>query len=197
MNARETAIVLIELQNEFCSPDGVLNSLVKDVLAKIGTLDNTKRLLDNARGKLPIIYVPITFDSEYRELKNPVGILGNCKCNKAFAKGTKGAEFYPPLAPQEADIVIEGKRTLCGFASTNLDFVLRSLGIKNLAICGFLTNICVESTARTAYDKCYSVTVLKDCTAATSIEEQKFAEEKIFPAIGQVITSDEFLSQLE
>jgi ureidoacrylate peracid hydrolase len=93
--------------------------------------------------------------------------------------------------------VVEGKRTLSSFPSTNLDFILRSRGIKNLAICGFLTNICVESTARDAYDKAYSVIILKDCTCATSAEEQKFAEEKIFPAIGEVMTHNEFLERLE
>ena len=62
---------------------------------------------------------------------------------------------------------------------------------------GFLTNFCVESTSRTAYDRGYSVTIIKDATAATSPEEQQHAEEKIFPAIGQVMTVDEFLAQLE
>jgi ureidoacrylate peracid hydrolase len=50
------------------------------------------------------------------------------------------------LQPENQDIVIEGKRGLCGFASTNLDFVLRSRRIRNIALGGFLTNCCVEST---------------------------------------------------
>jgi nicotinamidase-related amidase len=42
------------------------------------------------------------------------------------------------------DIVVEGKHGLCGFASTNLDFILRSRGITNVVLGGFLTNCCVE-----------------------------------------------------
>lgn len=197
MKVQETAVILIEFQNDFCSPDGALYGLVEDFLTKQNTLENTKKLLEGIRGRALVIYVPITFTPDYRELKNPVGIIGNVVRAGAFRQGTKGAQFYAPLAPGENDIVIEGKRSLCGFSSTNLDFILRSRGIKNVAIAGFLTNICVESTARTAYDRGYGVIVLKDCTVATSMEEQKFAEEKIFPGIGEVMTYRDFLAKLE
>jgi hypothetical protein len=75
--------------------------------------------------------------------------------SKSFRKGTWGAEMVDVLKPYPQDIVFEGKRGLCGFASTNLDFVLRSRGITNIALGGFLTNCCVESTMRTGYEKGY------------------------------------------
>jgi len=93
------------------------------------------------------------------------------------------------------DIFVEGKRGLCGFHNTNLDAILRYRHIKNVAITGFLTNVCVESTARTAFDLNYRVAVLKDCTAATSREEQTYAETKLFPLIGEVIAHQEFLKK--
>ena len=67
--------------------------------------------------------------------------------------------------------MIEGKRGLDTFASTNLDFILRSKGIETVILAGFLTNCCVESTMRTAYENGYRVITLTDCTAATSAEE--------------------------
>lgn len=57
------------------------------------------------------------------------------------------------MSAVKGDVVVEGKRGLCGFASTNLDFILHQNGVKNVAICGFLTNCCVESTMRTAYER--------------------------------------------
>jgi ureidoacrylate peracid hydrolase len=69
--------------------------------------------------------------------------------------------------------------------------------IKNVAFAGFLTNVCVEGTARSAYDNGYKVFLLKDCTAAMSAEEQKFVEEKFFPLIGEVVAHDGFLKRLE
>ena len=77
------------------------------------------------------------------------------------------------MTPAPEDIIVQGKRGLCGFASTNLDFVLRQNGITNIALGGFLTNCCVESTMRTGYENGYKVVTLTDCTAATSEEGQK------------------------
>ena len=116
--------------------------------------------------------------------------------SKSFRKGTWGAEIVDVLKPQPQDLIVEGKRGLCGFASTNLDFILRSRGIKTIALCGFLTNCCVESTMRTAYEKGYDVVTLKDCTATLSEEEQRLSIEKNYPMFSRVMTHTEFLEAL-
>ncbi len=61
------------------------------------------------------------------------------------------------LAPQPGDIIVEGKLGLDTFASTNLDFILRSKGIQTVVLGGFRTNCCVESTMRTAYEHGFEV----------------------------------------
>jgi ureidoacrylate peracid hydrolase len=91
---------------------------------------------------------------------------------------------------------VEGKRGLCGFATTNLDFILRSRGISTIALGGFLTNCCVESTMRTGYEKGYDVVTLKDCTATLSEEEQRMAVEKNYPMFSRPMTHQEFLLEL-
>ncbi len=116
--------------------------------------------------------------------------------SKSFRKGTWGAEIVDALKPAAGDIVVEGKRGLCGFASTNLDFILRSRGITNIALGGFLTNCCVESTMRTGYEKGYRVVTLTDCTAALSEEEQKLAVEKNYPMFSRPMSHDAFLHEL-
>jgi len=125
------------------------------------------------------------------------GILKGVVDSKSFRKGTSGAEIVDVLTPAPGDIVIEGKRALCGFASTNLDFILRSKGVKTVALGGFLTNGCVESTMRTAYEKGYEVVTLKDCTAALSEEEQRAAVEKNYPMFSKPMAHGEFLSSLK
>ncbi len=117
--------------------------------------------------------------------------------SNAFREGTWGAAIIDELKPQRADKVVSGKCTLCGFNNTNLEELLKAAKIKNVAIAGFLTNFCVESTARTAYDKGYPVTIVKDATAANSADDQKYTEEKIFPLLGQALTVEQFLSHLE
>ena len=58
-------------------------------------------------------------------------------------------------------------------ATTNLDFLLRQKGAKNVVLGGFLTNCCVESTMRSAYELGYHVYTLKDCCAASSMAAQE------------------------
>ena len=73
--------------------------------------------------------------------------------------------------------MIEGKRGLDSSRLHQLDFVAaKPRGWRRSILGGFLTNCCVESTMRTAYEKGYDVVTLTDCTAATSDEEQRVGE---------------------
>jgi ureidoacrylate peracid hydrolase len=198
MNANETAILLIEFQHEFCSPGGKNYDYVKDVLDKNQTIPNTVDLVAKARAKgVHLLYIPICFECDYREMSaEPYGVAKLVKDAGAFQKGTKNAEIIPELKPGPSDIVIEGKRAPDGFASTNLDFTLRQLGIKNVAVAGFLTNVCVESTVRTAYEKGFQVVSLIDCTACGSMEIQEFTVKNNFPTFSFPMTHDDFLAQV-
>jgi len=196
MNRNETAILLIEFQNDFASEGGIFHDAVKDVMEKTNMLANTVKLVEQARAEgIQIVYIPISFAENYSELTStPYGILKGVVDNGAFKKTSWGVKIIDELTPQPGDVVIEGKRGLCGFHSTNLDFILRSKGIKNVALSGFLTNCCVESTMRTAYENGYNVITLTDCCAGLSIEEHNNAIEKDFPMFSEPMISNAFVS---
>ncbi|MGE0118064.1 MAG: cysteine hydrolase [Dongiaceae bacterium] len=198
MDPKKTAVVLIEYQNDFTSAGGTLHQAVKPVMDSTNMLANTVDTVNKARAMgATIVHAPITFTDDYHELNpRPYGILKGVVDSKSFRKGTWGAEIVDALAPHPGDIVVEGKRGLCGFASTNLDFILRSRGITDIALGGFLTNCCVESTMRSGYEKGYNVVTLKDCTAALSEEEQRLAVEKSYPMFSRPLSSREFLDEL-
>jgi nicotinamidase-related amidase len=193
-----TALVLIEFQNEFTSEGGVLHPAVAPVMEATGTLENARRVTEEARAAgVAVLHAPITFAPGYGELgRHPYGILKGVVDGNAFVKGTWGAEIVDVLTPRPGDIVIEGKRGLDTFASTNLDFILRSKGITTIALAGFLTNCCVESTMRTGYENGYRVLTLTDCMAATSKEEHDNAIAYDFPMFSQPTTSTGFLSDI-
>ncbi|XWX03981.1 cysteine hydrolase [Aggregatilineales bacterium SYSU G02658] len=196
---KKTAVVLIEYQNDFTSEGGALHNGVKGVMESTNMLENTVEVVQKAReAGATIIYAPITFEKGYHEITDhPYGILKGVVDNNAFVKGTWGAEIVDPLKPQPGDIVVEGKRGLDTFASTNLDFILRSRGIETIALGGFLTNCCVESTMRTGYERGYNVITLTDCTAALSEEEQKMAVEKNYPMFSFPMTHEDFIKTLQ
>jgi ureidoacrylate peracid hydrolase len=198
VDPKRTALVLIEYQNDFTSPGGTLHEAVKPVMDSTSMLENTKDTVDRARELgATIVHAPITFTENYRELTSePYGILKGVVDSKSFRKGTWGAEIVDDLKPGESDIVVEGKRGLDAFASTNLDFILRSRGITTIALAGFLTNCCVESTMRTGYERGYDVVTLTDCTAALSEEEQRLAVEKNYPMFSRPVKHEQFLEAL-
>jgi nicotinamidase-related amidase len=199
LDPKHTALVLIEFQNDFTSEGGALHGAVEGVMEQTGMLENTRGLVEAARSAgATVVHAPITFAPGYGELAaHPYGILKGVVDSTAFVKGEWGAEIVDSLAPQAGDVVVEGKRGLDTFATTNLDFILRAREITTIVLGGFLTNCCVESTMRTGYEKGYTVITLSDCVAATSSEEHENAIKFDYPMFSDVMTSEAVIAQLE
>jgi nicotinamidase-related amidase len=174
INPHRTALVMIEFQNEFAADGGKLYPAVKSVMAKNNMLANAAKTVKVAREKgCKIMHAPIVFSPDFKEIsKTPYGILANVKGGECFIRGTWAADFEKSMKPDNGDIIVLGKSGLCGFESTNLQFLLGQNQIETVVLGGFLTNCCVESTMRAAYEKGFKVITLTDCTAATSEAEQ-------------------------
>jgi len=151
-----------------------MNPLSQDVMNKTKMLENSNMLLNYARDcGFIIIHVPIAFSDHSEISDNPYGILAGVKDGSAFTAGEWGSDFSEKMMPHKGDLIVKGKSGLCSFASTNLDFLLRQKNIKNVVLSGFLTNCCVESTMRTAYELNYKTYTMTDCVAATSMDAQE------------------------
>jgi nicotinamidase-related amidase len=198
LDPRSTALVLIEYQNDFTSDGGALHGAVAEVMESTGMLDKTVELVAAARqAGATIMHAPITFVKGYHELSShPYGILKGVVDGNAFVKDSWGAAIVDVLAPQPGDIVVEGKRGLDTFASTNLDFILRSKGISTIVLGGFLTNCCVESTMRSGYENGYRVITLTDCVAATSQAEHDNAIAYDYPMFSLPVNADQVITAL-
>lgn len=206
--ANKTAVVLIEPQNDFLTPGGTMYQYIAEQLKERNVISNLQKLLAGARRKkIKIFYVPFqAFKPGFPELKkNGPGTAGlrgiemDMKADwgvGAWLDGTPGPEIIDALPPQEGDVIVRGKLTLDAFHSTALNYLLRANEIEYVAFTGFHTNWCVESSARSAYDMGYRVIVIPDCTATDTQREQDYAEQVIFPRIGQVMPSEQFLNSV-
>lgn len=193
-----TALVLIEFQNDFTSQGGTLHDAVAGVMESTDMLNKAQAAADATRAAgATIIHSPISYHEGYYEISgDPYGILAGVVGSTSFVKGTWGVEIVDCMAPKEGDIVLEGKRGLDAFGSTNLDFILRSKGIKTVVLAGFLTNCCVESTMRSAYERGYEVITLTDAVAATSQPEHDNAIQYDYPMFSKPMTVAEYLEAL-
>lgn len=196
--AQETALVLIEYQNDFISAGGALHDGVKAEIARTGMLGKTRNLVAGARTRgVRVIWSPILFSDGHPELgEAPYGILSGVKATNAFRLNAWGGEQAEGFEVEPGDLVVSGKRGLCAFASTNLDFLLRHNGIRRVALGGFLTNCCVESTMRSAYELGYDVITLTDCTATLSQEQHDAAVSYTYPMFSRPMTSTTFLDDV-
>jgi nicotinamidase-related amidase len=198
MAANQTALLLLELQNDFLSEGGKLYPLLKPVLDENNVVANLNELIKSARARgMLIVHTSIQFSADYREMgHSPYGIMETVKNAGALIRDTWGAEISPAIDRRDSDIVIGGKSSIDAFAGTSLDFVLRSHGITALALAGQLTNICIESTMRSAYDKGYRVFGITDASATIGLEPYRISVQNNWPMFSLPVTHREFLDQL-
>jgi ureidoacrylate peracid hydrolase len=196
INPEETAVLLIDMQNDFLHEKGKAAALGVWKFAKeAGTIRNTRKVIEIARkNDIPVIYVKIVFRPDYAEM----GLvhLSLCTIGKFIKEGeickegTWGAEYVDELKPDAGDYIVV-KRRMDAFYNSDLETLLRGLGRRTLVICGIITNFCLESTVRGAMDRDFDCIVLEDCTASESREMQEFPMTTIFPMLGVVTTTEE------
>ena len=200
LNPRETAILFVDFQNEFAAENGKLYPILKDELKRKNVLENAISLVKAARERgVLIVHTTAGYSPGYAEVdQNNPGIFHKIVVSsKAFA-GSPGVDLWEPLrpGPKDTDIVLKGRSAMSGFVGTDLNYVLRTKGIKNLGIGGFVTNICVEQTGRDAYDLGFNNYFLTDVMAAKSVEHQDFTEKNNFTYVGRVTTWHEFMQMV-
>ena len=199
MNPKKTAIVLVDDDNDFLSEGGKLHGAIKEELQSNQVVDNINDLIGKARSKgVTIVHVPIMFSADYREIgEAPYGVFKLVKDTGAFQRDSWGAKVADVLDVDDSDILVDNKSTTCAFATTDLDKILGEHSITNVVLGGLLTNICIETTMRTAYDKGYKVYALTDCSATVDKEQQEASIKNNWPMFSVPLTHEDLLNQLE
>jgi len=198
MNPPTTAIILIGFQDDYFSTDGVLHDLLEDSAGTRAVLGRTVGMLKSLQDSLvTMISTPIIFSPDYSEVRQKDGLLFAIREAEAFKAGSPGAETVDELKAFGDRIQeIPGKRGFNAFTETELGRELGDSSITHVVIAGAVTSICIDSTARAAYELGMQVCVLSDCTAARTNVEQEFFCTTIFPAYATVRTADEVVASL-
>uniref|UniRef100_A0A7S3BIG7 Isochorismatase-like domain-containing protein n=1 Tax=Haptolina ericina TaxID=156174 RepID=A0A7S3BIG7_9EUKA len=196
VDPKRTAVLFIEYQNEFTSDGGKLHEAVKGTMGDM--LHRSAVVADTARAAgATVMHAPISFKVDASDNPNKaLGILAGCAGDKLFTEGTWNADFCESMRPHDGDIIVQGKKGLDTFPGTDLESQLTSKGIETVALAGFLTNCCVESTMRSAYEKGFNVITLTDCTATTSAKGQNAATTGTYVMFSTPMPAVEFISKL-
>jgi len=154
------AVLLIDIQNDYCHPDGAIGRRGGDVSTCPPILGPVRHLIDGARAAgVPVIWIrnwheKWTDSPAWTAARNGTG---------AARAGTWGAEFWE-VQPADDEAIVN-KQRYSAFCGTRLDHILHTLKRETIIMAGVATNVCVESTARDGCFLDYYVVFLSDCTA--------------------------------
>lgn len=198
MNHSTIGIVLIGYQNDYFAADGILKDVLKGDPSPSQVMENTLNFLAPMMATQASIFItPIVFTKDYSEITTASGILKVIREYKAFQNGQKGAQLSPEIqALGDRVTIVEGKRGLNAFYETPLRQMIEQQNIDHIIFAGAVTSVCIDSSARYAYEQGLKVTILSDCTSGRTTTEQQFYCETIFPIYAQVKTSKELLAEL-
>ncbi|MEK6867673.1 MAG: isochorismatase family cysteine hydrolase [Nanoarchaeota archaeon] len=181
LNPRETALLVIDMQNDFAEKGALLE--VKGIRRNISSF---KAFIDFCRKKkVLIVYTRHCYDP----LKNPIeATLFRSLKKNGLRKGMYGWEIFPFLSPEKNDIILN-KTRYDAFFKTSLHRILKKNGIKNVIITGTMTEVCCESTARTAMFNDYHVFFCDSFTYTSRSPVHKKTLSLIESHFGTVVTA--------
>jgi nicotinamidase-related amidase len=172
---RATALLVMDVQ------PGVID-LIGDSQAYLSRLTS---IVDAAHARqIHVIYVVVGFRPNAPEASE-----------RFKPMAAKFVDAHPVLTPASNDLVVV-KRRVSAFAGSDLEVVLRSLGIQHLVLTGIATSGVVLSTLREASDKDFQITVLSDLCADRDDEVHRVLVTKIFPRQATVVTSTEWVAAI-
>ena len=164
-----SVLLVIDMQNDF-----VLEGAILEVKEARNQIPRIKKLIDKCRElDVPVIYTIQETDPVFCKLEvatfPPLMETG-------MRAGTKGYQVIDELTPEQGDIIVR-KRRFSAFYQTDLELILRNIRgseapADTVIICGTVTNVCCESTARDAYFRDFKVVFGTDICSANTPESQ-------------------------
>jgi ureidoacrylate peracid hydrolase len=202
IKAEETAILLVDFQNNFVSPDGAWYGKFAEHYAKTRMLERTVELVKKARVKgVLVVHITEGYTQDYRELDptNPGAFHRGQIGRGAWKIGSKEAAYYAPLkpGPEDRDLFLPPRSQASGFGGTGLNEILRSKGIKNVAVAGFTSDVCVYATVLSAYDLGFHVYALREGMVGFFDAMAEQMVNSVYQMWSRVVGHDEFEKMVE
>ena len=184
MQAADTALLVIDMQNDFCAPGGYAHSMGIDIGLTRQAIDPLARVLQAMRdaGALVVFtregHRPDPSDlpdnKHWRSRRNRGEIGAAGPLGRLLVRGEAGWDIVPELAPRPGEPIVDkpGKNA---FFATDLDLILRRRGIRNLVVTGVTTDCCVHATMLAAADRGYDCLLVSDCCAASALDRHAAA----------------------
>lgn len=202
-----TALLLVDMQRDFLEKGGFGDLMGYDISLMAGVIHRCRLVLEAARNAgMFIVHTREGFRPDLSDaapiklgrIYNNIGVGDMGPLGRVLVRGEAGHDIIPELYPRTGEPVID-KTGHGAFYATDLELILNKDGIKNLIICGVVTEVCVHSTLREAKDRGYACLVLEDGVGSYTPEFHRVSIEIIKTQgglFGKVSTSAELLRVL-
>lgn len=192
----QTAVIVVDMQNDFCSAEGALAQLGFDVSRNQEVARGLPSFLKTVREQGALVVWVLQgaraeFVSDARRERAAAMQRGVTEIAEA---GTWGAQLYEGLIPEPEDVTME-KSKYSAFVGTPLRNMLQARGLTKLVVCGTAANVCVDSTVRDAYMSDYVVAVPRDLVGSTRTELAESALENLAFYFCDVVDSAELIRE--
>jgi ureidoacrylate peracid hydrolase len=180
LDLAKTAVIVVDMQNDFASTGGMFDRAGNDISIIQQAIQPTARVLDTARRfGIKIIYLKMAFQPDLSDLGAPNspnlvrhmawGVGKTFRApdgsdSRILIRDTWSTDIVSELTPQAGDVIVY-KNRFNGFYQTDLDDILKQWEVEHLIFTGCTTSVCVESTVRDAMFRDYSCVLLEDCVA--------------------------------
>jgi nicotinamidase-related amidase len=205
-NISKSALIIIDMQNDFVSDDGYFGRVAKmypqldlDREFILSTVPKVKRLAEEFRAfGRPVVHVPSVVEADYRDARWPYWLLPSNPApieSQFLVRGTWGAEILDELKPMGDDLVVI-KKVYNGFHNTALEFGLRERGVTTCVMTGVTSCVCVGTTARGAVERDFRLLFVSDATAEVHRDWHKAELAVMEWVYGDVVTVDQVVELL-
>lgn len=163
---RHTAVLVVDMQNDFCAPGGYVERVVKkDATPCRRIAGPVNQLVAAARAAgVPVFWLRADYDPAGLPETMQARLIEQRLSEPCCVPGTWGYDWYE-VRPETGEPVVD-KRCYDGFVGTSLDSDFRARGIRTVVFAGVQTNVCVEATLRHAHALGYYCVVAQDCVAS-------------------------------
>jgi nicotinamidase-related amidase len=191
---RKVALVISECQRAIVDPEIALFPQLGEQVMSRGMLGNIARLADACRLRgIPVIHAIVRLLPDGRGFAKASPLQAMMLRTPLLRADREESAIHPALAPVKTDIVCERRHGLTGFHGTDLDPLLRALGVETVIIAGVSTNIAIVGMAIEAVNRGFSVVIPEDCTAGATAESHRYAIQQTLPVLAAVTTSENVL----